>query len=254
MSEIRKTTTIEKVDAPAPEPLITLGDILAGVGWLAFQGTKLAVKGAVAGSVLAYQGARAISKTVQDARHARLSIGEIAPLVSEAQDASRAVASLATHAGLEIPQAQAEQWKTRIEKLVASNDKPGALKLARELIGARQDRLQTTVLKLAADTCKELGFKAVPLRSEHGLLVAKSDDEKRTLSIEVQKTKDGEIRLHFDADGFHGGTCIQTLNAFENGLRARGVRFAVSERHRKDRRPVFDGRRLPQAIRARIRR
>lgn len=249
MSEIRKTNTVKEVDAPASEPLISLADLLAGVGWLAFQGTKLAVKATVG----AYKGVRAVSKSVREARQAGLSLGEIATLISEAQDVRQAVVDLATHAGLKIPKAQADQWKAQVEKLVASNDRTGTLTLAKELITAHQDRLQTTVLTLAADTCQEIGFKAVIVRVGNGLLIAKSEDGKRTLAIEAEKAREGGIRLHFDADGFHGGTCAQALDALERGLRARGVRFDVQDRRRKDRRPAYDGRKLPQVIHARIR-
>jgi hypothetical protein len=253
MSEVRQTTTVEKVDAPASKPLISLADLLAGVGWLAFQGTKLAAKGAVAAGILTCKGARAVSKSVRETRQARLSLSETATLISQAQDVRHAMMNLAAHAGLELAAVEAEQWKARVEKLVAANDRAGTLTLVKELITARQNRLQTTVLTLAVDTCREIGFTAVTLRAGNGLLIAKSEDGKRTLAIEAERSKEGGIRLHFDADGFHGGTCAQALDALERGLHARGVRFAVRDRRRKERRPAYDGRKLAQVIHARLR-
>lgn len=248
MSEILETTTIEDVEAPPPEPLISLTDLLAGVGWLAYQGTKLAVGATVAGAVLAYKGASATASAINEIRRNRLSCQETDSLVADAPDARAAMARLVSASHLDLPEREAELWKAKAERLVAANDKVGVASLARELVMARQDRLQTSLLSLAADSCREIGFTEVALMPANGILVAKNGSGKQRIQIEVAKAKEGEIRLHFDADGFHAGTCVATLDRLMERLRARGVRFGVDGRRRKRQRPVSDGLRIRNAI------
>ena len=249
MSEIRYTEPVEAIEVPPSEPLISLSDILMGVGWLAFQGTKLAVKGAVAGSILAYKGARAVTKAIQESRP--LLLRQVDDVIAQANSAKEALTHLAAAPGFEIPQAEAEQCKSRAEALATANDKLGVAAMAREIVRTRQDRLQTTLLTLATESCREIGFNAVTLRANHGSLVAKSADGRQTITVEVDKAKDGDLKLHFDADGFHGGACIQALDALHKRMASKGVRFRVGARKRKEQRPAFDGKRTPQVIRAR---
>ena len=252
MSEIRETTTIDDIAVAPSEPLISLGDLLAGIGYLAYQGTKLAVKGAFVAGSLAYKGGRALASEIAKARAERLAVSEIAPLVNSSGDAREALRALSTADGFEIPRVESEKWKARIETLVAKNDKLGITALATELTRSRQERLKTSLLKLTAEACGEIGFSGQTLRAEHGALVAKSADGRRTITVAVDKAKDGDVKLHFDADGFYGGACIEALDALQAGLDAKGVRFRLESRIRKDGRPAFDGRRLPQTLQARI--
>ena len=249
MSEIRYTEPVEAIEVPPSEPLISLSDILMGVGWLAYQGTKIAVKGAVAGSILAYKGVRAVTKAIQVSRP--LLLRQVDDVVAQANSAKEALTHLAAAPGFEIPQAEAEQWKSRAEALATANDKLGVAAMAREIVRTRQDRLQTTLLTLATESCREIGFNAVTLRANHGSLVAKSADGRQKITVEVDQAKDGDLKLHFDAHGFHGGACIQALDALHKRMAAKGVRFRVGSRKRKEQGPVFDGTRTSQVIRAR---
>lgn len=245
MSEIRETTTIDDVEVAPSEPIITLGELLAGVGYLAYQGTKFVVKGAVIGGLLAYKGGRVLATELREPRRNRLSLSEIAPLVDSSKSLHEALASLANASGFEIPKCDAEKWKARIVNLVATDSKLGVAAMAKELTYARQERLKMSVLKLTEEACAEIGFTTAPHRAEHGILVAKSTDGRRKITVAVDKTKEGDVKLHFDADGFHGGACIEALDALQNRLEAKGVRFTLDTRRRKDDRPAFDGRRIP---------
>lgn len=249
MSEIRRTESVETVEVPPSEPLISLSDILQGVGWLAYHGARLAVKGAVAGSILAYKGARAVSRAVQESR--ALSLSQANAAIHESENAEQAIRKLAASPGFEIPEAQAQLWKTRLETLVATNDKMGVAHMAREIVRARQDRMQATLLTLAAESCREIGFEAVALPAEHGVLIAKSPDGRRTITVEVDKAKEGDVMFDLKAKGFHGGTCIGALDAVHKGMESRGARFRVASRRRIDQQPAFDGRRISKVVHAR---
>ena len=74
MSEIRDTTTIDDVSVTPSEPLISLGDLLAGVGFLAYHGTRIAVKGTCIAARLAYKGGRALANEIATARANRLAV------------------------------------------------------------------------------------------------------------------------------------------------------------------------------------
>ncbi len=252
MSEIRETTTIDDIEVAPSEPLISLGDLLAGIGFLAYHGTRLAVKGAFVTGSLAYKGGRALASEIAKTRGERLAVSEIAPLVNSSGDAREALRALFTKNGFEIPKGESEKWKARIETLVGKNDKLGITALATELSRSRQERLKTSLLKLTAEACGEIGFSGQTLRAEHGVLVAKSADGRRTITVAVDKTKEGEVKLNFDAHGFHGGACIEALDALQTSLATKGVHFRLETRKRKDGRPAFDGRRLPQLAQARI--
>lgn len=252
MSEIRDTTTIDEVNVAPAEPLISLGDLLAGVGFLAYHGTRLVVKGTCLGATLAYKGSRALANEIMNARQGRLAVSEIAPLVTSSDNAREALRALAASNSFEIPKAESERLKARIESLVSANDKLGITALATELIRSRQERLKTSLLTLTAEACGEIGFSSLALRIEDGVLVTKSADGRRTITVAVDKTKEGDVKLHFDADGFHGGACIEALDALHARLTAKGIHFRLETRKRKDLRPAFYGGRIPRSAQASI--
>jgi hypothetical protein len=245
MSEVRETTTIEEIDAPASEPLISLTQVLAAVGWLAYQGTRVAVKGAIAGSVLAYKGGRAIAAAVKEQRK-QACMSEIARAVGSSRIAQEAVAKLSLMSGLEISQNEAPLFTARLQTLVANNDKRGIGTMARELVIARQTRIQSQLLPIVVESCRAIGFEPQPLDVRHGIIVAKGKG-RQTITIEIARAKDGDVRLHFDSDGFEGGACAYAaLDPLQDQLRARGVRFELTKRARKHQRPVFDRSRMNQ--------
>ena len=103
MSQIRKTTTIEKIEVPPREPLISLEEVLTAAGWIAFQVTKLAVKTTIVGTKLAYRGGKALASAIQESRRPA-TFSEVTRLVASAGSAREAVTSLAASSALEVPQ------------------------------------------------------------------------------------------------------------------------------------------------------
>jgi hypothetical protein len=253
MSEIRETSTIEDIEITPSEPVVTLGELLAGLGYLAYTGSKLAATGAVKAGALAWRGGKAGVKAISQMHYQRLSVAQITPLVQSAASAREALAQLASLGRVEIPASHAPALKIRLEKLASANDKLGVAAAATDLIRFRQNRLQAAALKLTREACKEIGFTPQTLPDEHGIIVAIGADGIQKLTLAVEKTKDGDVKLYFDADGFYGGACITTLDALQRRLAAKGMRFTIVFSTRKDERPAFDGGRLPAPIQARCR-
>jgi hypothetical protein len=241
MSETLTTTTIEDINVQRREPAISLADVLSAVGTLAYQGTRLTVKGAVIGTRLAAAGIRAGASAVK-AR--RLKSREIDSVVHSAASAQDALIRLSATPGFELPAESAGVMKARLTKLAANNDKAGVLTLAHEIQASSQESLRATVMELATNACRKIGFEAVSLHPQHGLLTARSGVGPGSLSIEVAKSSDGGVQLHVDADGFHGGSCVVKVDALLAELTAQGVQFSLSKRSRNDQSPAFDGNRI----------
>lgn len=252
MSEIRKTTTIEEIETAPSEPLISLAEILTAVGWVAYHGTRIAVKGAVAGTVLAYKGGKALGGALKESRRKSMSLSEVGRVVESSSDAKDALTKLAAHATLELPKKRAEALTSRLKTFVASNDKAGIASIARELIVARQSRIQAQLIPIVMESCRAIGFDPQVVDPASGIVVARGEGRQQ-VTIEVAKSKEGDVRLHTDSDGFTGGACAYVvLDPLEKELRSRGVRFELDERYAKDRRPVFDGPRIPNVVRAHV--
>jgi hypothetical protein len=241
MSETLTTTTIEDVQVQRREPAISLADVLSAVGTLAYHGTRLSVKGAVIGTRLAAAGIRASATAVK--AH-RLKSREIDSLVRSAPSAQDALLRLSATPGFELPTGSTSVMKARLTKIVANNDKVGVVTLANEILTSSQESLRATVLELAANACRKIGFDAVSLHPQHGLLTAHSGVGPGRFSIEVAKNADGGVQLHVDAEGFNGGSCVVKVDALLSELAAQGVKFGLSKRRRNDRSPAFDGNRL----------
>lgn len=244
MSEIRQTATIEKIEVPPREPMISLADVLTSVGWVAFQGTKLVLKGAVAGTVLAYRGGTALANLVQESRR-QGSFSEVTRVTSSAASARDALVSLAATYALEVPVAESRVLEARLERLVAQNDKAGIAAVGHDLVSARQNRLRAQITPLIAEACRAIGFSPTCMTSDQGIVSAGREGTRQSLNIEVSKEKDGGVRVHFDADGFEGGVCVETLDALQAELHKRGVRYELHERRRKPARPVRISRQVP---------
>ena len=240
MSEIRQTATIEKIEVPPREPMISLADVLTSVGWVAFQGTKLVVKGAVAGTALAYRGGTALANLVQESRR-QGSLSGVNRVTSSAASARDALAALAATSSLEVPVAESRALVSRLEELVAKNDKAGIAAVGRELVVSRQNRLQAHITPLVVEACRSIGFLPRCLNTDQGIVSACRKGTRQSLNIEVAKDKDGGVRIHFDADGFEGGVCVETLDALQAELHKRGVRYELHERRRKTSRPIRVG-------------
>lgn len=250
MSEIRRTTTIEEIEAPSREPLITLSDVLTAGGWLALQTMKLSATTAVVTTKLVARGGVAMSGAIREhRRHATFS--DVDGIVSGSASAREAVASLAAFSTLQVPSREASALNARLQALVAANDRAGVAAVAKGLLGARQDRLQAQLIPLVAEACRAIGFTPAQMTSAGGMAAAYREGTRQSLSIEVAKAKDGGIQLHLDADGFTGGACVVALDALQTELRNRGVHCDMQERHRKQSRPVFDGNRLGHRIHVR---
>lgn len=249
MSEIRRTTTIEDIDVPPREPLISLSEVLAAGGWLAFQGLKLAATTAVVGTQLAIRGGIALSHAIHEHRQATFSA--VDGIAKNSASAREAVTSLAAFSTLQVPSKEANALSVKLQSLVANNDRAGIAAVAKGLVAARQELLQAQLVPLVAASLKAIGFTEVVISPAVGLVSALREGTRQSLSIDVAKAKDGGIQLHLDADGFEGGACIVALDALQTELRNRGVHCDLQERRRKQSRPVVDRRRIGHRIHVR---
>jgi hypothetical protein len=223
MSEIRQTTSIEMMNVPAPEPTISLRELLIGLNWLQTANSPA-------------EALRAPAPGLQPTLTSTCSV------LSNEHGVGSALAEVNALAGLEVPKSAAGALQNRIGKLAVRNDSKGLEKLRYELIQEHQQRQQTALQKLVSDACNEIGFAVDPQMSRYGIVIGRSGG--RTLTVEVARSKSGDLRLHMDADGFHGSACVESLNRLEQSLARRGIRFKSPNRQRKDRRPAFDGRRM----------
>jgi hypothetical protein len=233
MSEIRQTTTVEMLDVPPPEPVITLRELLAGVDWLATKDSAKTLNLRTAPPTAALP----FTSSLLPNRHRP----------------NEVLSKITAISALEVPQRNGAALLNQIEKLVLSNDATGIEALGRALNLGCQNRQQDALLKLVSKSCGEIGFHGVPIPNRNNIVFARSADGARTLTIEVDKTKKGGLELHMDADGFHGGACVETLDRLEKILHKRGVRFTSKDQRRKDRCPAFDGRRLAARGQTRVR-
>jgi len=250
MSEIRRTTTIEDIDVPPREPLISLSEVLAAGGWLAFQTLKFAATTAVVGTHLAIRGGIAVSEAIREHRR-QATFSDVDGIAKGSTSAREAVTSLAAFSTLQVPNREASALNARLQALVATNDRAGVAALAKGLVAARQDRLQAQLIPLVAEACGAIGFTPAGIAAAGGLVAAHRAGTRQSLSIEVLKARDGGIQLHLDADGFEGGACVVALDALQTELRNRGVHCDLQERHRKQSRPAFDGNRLGHRVHVR---
>ena len=236
MSEIRRTTSIEIDEPPTTERGISLADLLAGAGWLAYQGGRLAAKGTIAGVKLA---AHAIQAS-RDHADKQLTISGARQIIERSPDAAAALRDLAARSGMEIPVEHSERWRHTLASLSPASNKGEVMKLAEGMIRLRQDRLQAATSRMVAEACTAIGFAPKPLSDSSGLVTATGAGTRR-ITVEVAKDRDGGLRMHLDAHGFHGGECIRALDALQRELAERGVSFHVDSRQRKDRAPAIDG-------------
>ncbi len=234
MSETRKTTTIEEIEAPSREPMISMADALMAGGWLAYHGTRLAVKGAIAGTKLACQGGKAVASTIRNARR-QATFPEISRTVEKSGSAREAVVALANGMQLEVPQHASKALSAKLASLVSRNDKAGVATVARELVAGKQQRLQAQLMPLVTESCKAIGFMPESLVQSNGIITATRKGTRQTLTIEVAKTRDGAVQIHYDASGFEGGECVRAIDAHQEELRKRGVQSGVQERRIKPR-------------------
>lgn len=236
MSEIRRTTSIEIDEPPTIERGISLADLLAGAGWLAYQGGRLAAKGTIAGVKLA---AHAIQAS-RDHADKPLTIAGARQIIERSPDAAAALRDLAARSGMEIPFEHSERWRHTLASLSPASNKGEVMKLAEGMIRLRQDRLQAATSRKVAEACTAIGFSPKPLNGSPGLVTATGTGTRR-ITVEVAKDRDGGLRMHLDAHGFHGGECVRALDALQRELVERGVSFHVDSRKRKDSAPAIDG-------------
>ena len=63
-------------------------------------------------------------------------------------------------------------------------------------------------------------------------LIEKCTDGRRTITVTVDKAKEGDVKFYIDADGCHDGACSEALDALQNKLAAKGFRFSLKSRKR----------------------
>ncbi len=248
MSEIRRTTTIDRIDVPPREPLISLGDVLAAGGWLAARGLKLAASTAVVGGKIAFDGAKALSSVIKDSSP-RVTFSHLEQIASASGSAREVLATLADTGVIEIAESEAPALTAKLAAIIANDDRGAALTVGRELVAARQTRLQAQLIPLVAESCRAIGFVSSEDAQRQGVVDTMKKGTRQRLNIEVAKDKNGGIQLHLDAEGFEGGACVEALDALQAELRKRGVRCELQERRKKPARPVRIGERSRIRIR-----
>ena len=250
MSEIRRTTTIDEIDVPPREPLVSMSEVLAVGGWLAFQTLKLAATTAVVGTKLAVQGGIALTNAIREHRH-QATFSGVDEIVNRSASAREAVTSLAAFSTLQVPSREASALNARLQALVAANDRAGVAAVAKGLLAARQDRLQAQLVPLVAQACRAIGFTPTRIDGRLGIIEARGAGRQLAV-IEVAKCKDGGVQLHSDTDGFEGGACVELFHEpLGRELQACGVRYELEERRGKQSRPAYDGNRLGHRIHVR---
>ena len=181
MSEIRRTTTIEDIDVPPREPLISLSEVLAAGGWLAFQTLKFAATTAVVGTHLAIRGGIAVSEAIREHRR-QATFSDVDGIAKGSTSAREAVTSLAAFSTLQVPNREASALNARLQALVATNDRAGVAALAKGLVAARQDRLQAQLIPLVAEACGAIGFTPAGIAAAGGLVAAHRAGTRQSLS------------------------------------------------------------------------
>lgn len=250
MSEIRRTTTIEEIEVPPRDPLISLSELVVGAGWLGFHALKLTGTTAVVGTKLAVQGGIALSNAIREHRR-QATFSGIEEIMNRSASAREALNSLVAFPTLEVPRREAIALHAKLQSLVTSNDRSGIAALAKGLVAARQNRLQAQLVPLVAEACRSIGFAPTRIDAQLGIIEATGAGRQLAV-IEVAKCKDGGVQLHSDTDGFEGGACVELFHEpLGHELQARGVRYELAERRRKQCRPAYDGKRLGHRIHAR---
>ena len=253
MSQIRRTRTIDAVETPNSEPLIPLEEVLTGIGWLAYHGTRLAIKGAAFTAVSAFKGGKALASMAHEAYREHATRSGVTHIVTGSANAKEALTSLATSTSISIPKQQVETIRAQIQTLAAKNDKVAIETFAQSLVTARQDRLHAQIVPIVAKACQAIGFTPEAVRGGAGLINANRTGTRQRLVVDVLKTKEGGIQIHTDAEGFQGSACKEALDALEMELKKHGVHCVVEEcRMKPQSRPVVDIRRIGQQDRAGI--
>jgi len=247
MSEIIQTEQVDIEESTQNQDSVTLADILSGIGWIGIQSSRLAYKGGLAGIKLATHAAQA----AKNSYHTPLTYSEAHKITEQAPNASDAIRSLSNYPGFHFSQTEAEPLKLHLQRLVQEKDIKGVHALSQSLIHRRQTKTQTSVLEAASESLCQIGFSPHVLKSGDGLISGKSRCGHKKITLAVEKSRDGGLRMHLDADGFNGVGCTETLNNLQAEMRKRGVRFLVNSRTRKDRSPAIDARRLPQNVKTR---
>lgn len=239
MSEIRTTRTITHIEAPPPEPVVSLAELLRQAGGLTSNRTAADILVASSTPALPAQSeATAATMTIQKAQE----------LVEKSRSARHALAALASTMNLEIPKRASTALLERIQKCVSLDSRSAVTALAHDLMRNRQNQMQRTLYRLAREGCAAIGFETVSTPEAAGLLITRSKNGNQKIAVDVEKTADGGVRMHFDGDGFHGSACVEALNGLEQWLREHGVRCESAESVPKRRGGVWDARRVPVAI------
>jgi len=241
MSEIRSTTTIEEINVPPREPLVSFADVLMSEARGTLQGASSATTTAGTGKNIIHHAGTSLLKAQGDLRrHATFS--EVDQIAATAGSAREAVTLLAAASAIEVPHRVSKALATKLTTLVTNNDKIGVAAVARDLVAARQSRLHSQLIPLVVESCRAIGFVPTGLSADLGLVAANRPGTRQCMNIDVARTKDGGVQLHLDADGFEGAACVETLNSLQSELRKRGVECDLQERRRKPSRPVRIGR------------
>jgi len=239
MSEIRTTTTVELTSQPRREPFTCLAELLVG------------------GSTLAVQASQTVSRSIaQNARLARghsLTFPELNMIVSEAPTAQETLLQMSQRGHVAFPAAEAPAVSARLEGMVARNDKSGVEREISSAISARQNRDFAALVPMVLAACKAVGYQPERIDAKRGFIDVRGQGTEYG-RIEVAKLKTGEVKLHFDTDGFEKDECTTKLvEPVIQHMRAAGAEFATQHQQPK-RRNVYDQRRMRLPATCRVKR
>jgi hypothetical protein len=156
-----------------------------------------------------------------------------------------AIQLLSVEIPLNVSSSEANQWKTIIRRASESSDKYSLARAVAQIAARQQDRIQESVLSISQKVLARRGFSSQITNFREGLIVAKRPGSDQTMTIDVSRSKTGEIGMKFDLNGFYGEGCIDALNEVQEDLAKAGVRTTTVSRQRKDPRPQYDGGLLP---------
>lgn len=240
MSETIETRTIRRVSAPPREPLISFNEILSGIGSLALGAAVLAGKAARVTAKVAFKGAVAAAQfttaMLEEHRKHQLqgcSLKAVENAVHTQAGAAEALAELTRHENFRVALTQMQPLRQRIEAILAADDKPAVLMLARELVRTQQAMIRASLAEITAESLRAMGFTPLKIDSVKGLVSGRKAGTRQQLSLEIRDDQDGGVKAFFDADGFHGHACHESLETLQREMTSRGADFEVVTRRTK---------------------
>jgi hypothetical protein len=239
MSGVKCTPTVRSVAVPAPQqqpPLITIGEILTGLGTVAIGGSLLVGKGLVGSAKLLAKGVAAAGRHLHEEHNRRLAslnVRELSSRLTQAEDTPAVLQALAAMPDLRITAAEYPPIQARMQLLAANHDHRQLALLGQELLENHQAQLRACLRTLAAESFHVIGFQVEPLQHTPDILVAKMPGTTQSITVDIARDANGEVNISLDVEGFHGGACEATTRKWLAEMKRRGAEFDRGEIRRR---------------------